>query len=108
MSVLTTKKYIPLQQVLQNSKNYKINKKIHFIQYLLEVSDESGNIYKQITHMVQDTGITKVTIIATLKVLQQENYITRICRGHYKLWNINKLSELVATINNSTKTGSEN
>ena len=77
------------------SKKYGHNKKVAIVNYLLKAADTQHVVHKQVNQMVQDLGITKATVIPTLKLLAAEGYIHRPCRGVVQLLKPYELEQLL-------------
>lgn len=55
------------------------------VQYLLTNSDSKNCVYKQVNDIVQDTGISKPSVIKFLKFMEEQKVITRPQRGLIKI-----------------------
>ena len=84
-----------IQSALKSSEQYGFNKKIQIVKYLLNQQDESNYVNKQVNQLVDELKISKVTIIAVLKILQSQGYIDRPSRGKIILLKAGKLDQIV-------------
>lgn len=55
------------------------------VQYLLTNSDDKDCVYKQVNEIVQNTGISKPSVIRFLKFMEEQKIITRPRRGLIKI-----------------------
>lgn len=84
-----------VQSALKSSEQYGVNKKVQIVKYLLYQQDESNCVNKQVNQIVEELGISKVTVISMLKMLQAQGYINRPSRGKIVLLKSNELNQLI-------------
>lgn len=86
---------VSVQSALKSSEQYGLNKKIQIVKYLLSQRNESNCVNKQVNQLVEELGISKVTIIAMLKMLQSQGYIDRPSRGKIILLKVDELNQML-------------
>lgn len=86
---------VSVQSALKSSEQYGLNKKIQIVKHLLSQRDESNCVNKQVNQLVEELGISKVTIIGVLKMLQSQGYIDRPSRGKIILLKADELDQMV-------------
>lgn len=84
-----------VQSVLKSSERYGLNKKIQIVKHLLSQRDGLNCVNKQVNQMVDELKISKVTIIAVLKMLQSQGYIDRPSRGKIVLLKAGELNQML-------------
>ncbi len=60
-------------------------KKFELLKALCEKADENFFIFCKIDDLVKECGISKPTIIATFKLLEEKKLLTKLKNGLYKL-----------------------
>ena len=86
---------VSVQSALKSSERYGLNKKVQIVTYLLNQRDSSNCVNKQVNQLVEELGISKVTIIGVLKILQSQGYIDRPSRGKIVLLKANELNQML-------------
>lgn len=86
---------VSVQSALKTSSMYGESRKIRIIEHLLKQRDEFNCVNKQVNQLVRELGISKATIIPTLKLLQRNNYIERPSRGKIRILKTDELQRLI-------------
>lgn len=86
---------VSVQSALKASTTYGDNRKIRIIDYLLNQRDKFNCVNKQVNQLANELGISKATIIPTLKLLQTNNYIERPSRGKIQILKVMELQHLI-------------